>query len=139
MTFKHKIISARTLREHEQLVGIAGRFAQMNESAVRMAFGNRVAYGQIVKSTAGPDTRKEAAHRYSPLPVIAVNRTAISGVPTQISVNTRDSKDALPSARTAPVSPRKLMDGPGNVSVIATGFFDLGRRSRCRLTIGLKP
>jgi hypothetical protein len=28
----------------------------------------------------------------------------------------------------------ELTDGPGNVSIFATGFFDLGRRSRRRLS-----
>lgn len=56
------------------------------ETAVRFAFGNRVAYGQIVKSYVG-EPPKDAARRYSPGTVVAVNRQVISGVPAHISTS----------------------------------------------------
>ena len=36
------------------------------ESAIRRTFGNRIAYGQIIKTLSVTDLRKDAAHRYSP-------------------------------------------------------------------------
>lgn len=56
------------------------------ETAIRFAFGNRVAYGQIVKTYVG-EPHKDAARRYSPGTVVAVNRQVISGVPAQISTS----------------------------------------------------
>jgi len=56
------------------------------ETAVRFAFGNRVAYGQIIKSYVG-EPPKDAARRYSPGVVVAVNRQVISGAPAQISTS----------------------------------------------------
>ena len=56
------------------------------EFAIRFAFGNRVAYGQIVKSYVG-EPPKDAARRYSPGVVVAVNRQVISGVPSHISTS----------------------------------------------------
>jgi IS1 family transposase len=56
------------------------------ETAIRFAFGNRVAYGQIVKTYVG-EPPKDAARRYSPGTVVAVNRQVISGVPSQISTS----------------------------------------------------
>jgi hypothetical protein len=51
------------------------------ETAVRFAFGNRVAYGQIIKSYVGEPPR-DAARRYSPGVVVGVNRQVVSGVPS---------------------------------------------------------
>lgn len=48
--------------------------------AVLNAFGPHVHYGQIVKRYAG-QPRMDAAHRYSPSPVVAVERRVISGHP----------------------------------------------------------
>jgi IS1 family transposase len=56
------------------------------ETAVRFAFGNRVAYGQIIKSYVG-EPAKDAGRRYSPSIVVAVNRQVISGVPSHISTS----------------------------------------------------
>lgn len=49
--------------------------------------GNRVAYGQIIKTFSVTDLRKDAAHRYSPAAVIAVKREVVSGVPAEISTS----------------------------------------------------
>ena len=57
------------------------------ESAIRRTFGNRIAYGQIIKTLNVTDLRKDAAHRYSPAAVIAVNREVVSGVPAEISTS----------------------------------------------------
>lgn len=56
------------------------------ETAIRFAFGNRVAYGQIIKSYVGEPPR-DAARRYSPGIVVAVDRQVISGVPAHISTS----------------------------------------------------
>ncbi len=56
------------------------------QTAIRFAFGNRVAYGQIIKSYVG-EPRRDAARRYSPGVVVAVNRQVVSGVPAQISTS----------------------------------------------------
>ena len=56
------------------------------ETAIRFAFGNRVAYGQIIKSYVG-EPKMDAARRYSPGVVVAVNRQVISGVPAHISTS----------------------------------------------------
>ncbi len=56
------------------------------ETAIRFAFGNRVAYGQIIKMYVGEPPR-DAARRYSPGVVVAVNRQVISGVPGKISTS----------------------------------------------------
>jgi IS1 family transposase len=56
------------------------------ESAIRHAFGSSTAYGQIIKSYVGEPAR-DAARRYSPGVVVAVNRQVISGVPSQISTS----------------------------------------------------
>jgi IS1 family transposase len=55
--------------------------------AIRAAFGQRVHYGQITKTLSVTDLRKDAAHRYSPAAVIAVERTAVIGVPAEISTS----------------------------------------------------
>jgi IS1 family transposase len=55
--------------------------------AIRAAFGERVHYGQITKTVAVTDLRKDAAHRYSPAEVVAVERTPITGIPAQISTS----------------------------------------------------
>src|SRR5207247_1541871 len=54
---------------------------------IRAAFGNRIAYGQITKTIAVTDLRKDAAHRYSPAAVLAVSRDVVSGVPADISTS----------------------------------------------------
>lgn len=56
------------------------------ETAVRFAFGNRIAYGQIIKTYVG-EPPKDAARRYSPGTVVAVDRQVISGVPSKISTS----------------------------------------------------
>jgi IS1 family transposase len=57
-------------------------------TAVRMAFGNRVAHGVIVKTYSVTNLAvKEAARRYSPAQVIAVEREVVSGVPAHISTS----------------------------------------------------
>jgi IS1 family transposase len=55
--------------------------------AIRAAFGNRVAYGQIHKTYSVTDLRRDAARRYSPAEVVAVNYNVVSGVPAQISTS----------------------------------------------------
>ena len=62
------------------------------ETAVRFAFGNSVAYGQIIKSYVG-EPHKDAARRYSPGVVVAVAQPAV----TPVSVPSRrfDERDAL--------------------------------------------
>lgn len=56
-------------------------------TAVPAAFGSRVDYGTIVKTLSVTDLRKDAAHRYSPAAVVAVNREAICGDPMEISTS----------------------------------------------------
>jgi IS1 family transposase len=56
--------------------------------AIRDAFGNRIAFGQITKTYSVTHLAvKEAARRYSPAEVIAVARDVVSGVPAQISTS----------------------------------------------------
>jgi IS1 family transposase len=55
--------------------------------AVRDAFTNRVAHGQIVKTYSVTHLTKEAAGRYSPAAVVVVARDVISGVPAEISTS----------------------------------------------------
>ena len=43
------------------------------ENAIRRMFGNRIAYGQIIKTLSVTDLPKDAAHRYSPAAVVAVS------------------------------------------------------------------
>jgi IS1 family transposase len=57
------------------------------QPAIRSAFGNRIAHGVINKTYAVTDLRKDAAHRYSPAAVVAVEREVISGVPAEISTS----------------------------------------------------
>jgi IS1 family transposase len=56
--------------------------------AIRDAFGARVAYGQIVKTYSVTHLAvKDAARRYSPAEVVAVEREVVSGIPAQISTS----------------------------------------------------
>jgi IS1 family transposase len=55
--------------------------------AIRSAFGNHIAYGQIAKTFSVTHLAKDAAHRYSPAAVIAVTRDVISGEPEHISTS----------------------------------------------------
>jgi IS1 family transposase len=55
--------------------------------AIRDAFTNRVAHGQIVKTYSVTHLTKEAAGRYSPAAVVAVARDVVSGVPAEISTS----------------------------------------------------
>jgi len=57
------------------------------QNAIRSAFGNRVAHGQIVKTYSVTNLGKSAAVRYSPAQVVAVSREVISGVPADISTS----------------------------------------------------
>ena len=56
-------------------------------TAIRDAFGARVAHGVINKTYAATDLRKDAAHRYSPAAVVAVEREAVIGLPMDISTS----------------------------------------------------
>jgi IS1 family transposase len=56
------------------------------QPAIRAAFRSS-AYGQISKTYSVTDLRKDAAHRYSPAAVIAVDREVIAGVPAEISTS----------------------------------------------------
>jgi hypothetical protein len=57
-------------------------------NAIRDAFGNRVAHGQIVKAYSVTHLAvKDAGRRYSPKEVIAVERNVVSGIPAQISTS----------------------------------------------------
>jgi IS1 family transposase len=56
--------------------------------AIRDAFGNDVAHGQIVKTYSVTNLAvKDAARRYSPADVIAVSRDVVSGLPAHISTS----------------------------------------------------
>jgi IS1 family transposase len=57
------------------------------QNAIRSAFGNRVAHGQIVKTYSVTNLGKSAAVRYSPAQVVAVARDVVSGIPVEISTN----------------------------------------------------
>ena len=58
------------------------------KSAIRDAFGNRVAHGVINKTYSVTHLAvKEASRRYSPAAVIAVSRDVVSGVPAEISTS----------------------------------------------------
>jgi len=57
------------------------------QNAIRSAFGNRVAHGQIVKTYSVTNLSKSAAMRYSPAQVVAVSREVVSGVPAEISTS----------------------------------------------------
>jgi len=56
-------------------------------TAIPAVFGTRVDFGQIVKTLAVTDLRKDAAHRYSPAEVVAVSRDVICGTPTHIATS----------------------------------------------------
>lgn len=57
-------------------------------NAIRDAFGNRVAHGQIIKTYSVTHLAvKEASRRYSPAEVIAVEREVVSGIPAHISTS----------------------------------------------------
>lgn len=54
-------------------------------TAIRDAFGNRIAHGQVVKTYSVMNlATKEAARRYSPAEVVAVEYDVVSGVPANI-------------------------------------------------------
>ena len=55
--------------------------------AIRDAFAGQAAHGVIVKTLSVTDLRKDAAHRYSPVAVVAVSREVLSGMPQQISTS----------------------------------------------------
>jgi IS1 family transposase len=58
------------------------------QTAIRAEFGNRIAYGTIVKTYSVTHLAvTEASRRYSPAEVIAVTRDVVSGVPAQISTS----------------------------------------------------
>ena len=57
-------------------------------TAIRDAFGNRVAHGVVVKTYSVTHlTVTEASRRYSPAAVVAVSRDVVSGVPAEISTS----------------------------------------------------
>jgi len=56
-------------------------------NAIRDAFGNRAAHGVIVKTYSVTNLSKQAAVRYSPAQVVAVDREVVSGVPSHISTS----------------------------------------------------
>ena len=56
-------------------------------TAIRDAFGARVAHWVINKTYAVTDLRKDATHRYSPAAVVAVSREAVIGIPAEISTS----------------------------------------------------
>jgi len=56
--------------------------------AIRNIFGNRIAHGVIVKTYSVTNLAvKDAARRYSPAQVVAVERDVVSGVPAEISTS----------------------------------------------------
>src|ERR1700724_1203272 len=55
--------------------------------AIRADFGKNAVHGQIIKTYSVVDLRPQAAVRYSPCEVIAVERAVVSGVPMQISTS----------------------------------------------------
>ena len=58
------------------------------KTAIRDAFGNRIAHGQVVKTYSVTHLAvKETARRYSPAQVVAVERDVVSGVPAHISTS----------------------------------------------------
>ncbi len=58
------------------------------QNAIRAVFGNRIAHGVINETYSVTHLAvKEAARRYSPAQVIAVERDVISGVPAEISTS----------------------------------------------------
>jgi IS1 family transposase len=58
------------------------------QNAIRAEFGNRIAHGVINKTYSVTHLAvKEAARRYSPAQVIAVEREVVSGVPAEISTS----------------------------------------------------
>jgi hypothetical protein len=58
------------------------------KSSIRDAFGNRIAHGTVTKTYSVTHLAvKDAARRYSPAAVIAVERDVVSGVPAQISTS----------------------------------------------------
>lgn len=58
------------------------------QTAIRAAFGNRIAHGVVNKTYSVTHIgMKEAARRYSPAQVVAVEYDVVSGVPTEISTS----------------------------------------------------
>src|ERR1700730_1626413 len=55
--------------------------------AIRDAFGKNAVHDQIITTYSVVDLRPQAAVRYSPCEVIAVERAVVSGVPMQISIS----------------------------------------------------
>ncbi len=75
----------------ERVIGtpeISSDAFQFYKPAIRDAFGNRVAYGQINKTYSVTHLAvTEASRRYSPAEVVKVERAAVNGVPAEISTS----------------------------------------------------
>jgi IS1 family transposase len=56
--------------------------------AIERGFGNEIDYGVIVKTYAFTNLNKEAASRYSPVEVVKVERTIITGMPDVSRITT---------------------------------------------------
>jgi hypothetical protein len=65
-----------------------GSIGSVVKSAIRDVFAGRVSHGVIVKTYSVTNLAvKEAARRYSPAEVIAVEREVVNGLPTNISTS----------------------------------------------------
>jgi IS1 family transposase len=75
-------------RASEEAASVGGLAIVPYKSAIRDAFGNRVAHGTITKTYSVTHLAvKEASRRYNPAAVIAVERDVVSGVPAEISTS----------------------------------------------------
>jgi hypothetical protein len=77
-------------------------------TAIRDAFGNRVAHGVVTKTYSVTHlTVTEASRRYSPAAAVAVSRDVVSGVPAEISTSYVERQNL--SVR---MSSRRFRDAP---------------------------
>jgi IS1 family transposase len=76
------------------------------QNAIRDAFNGRASHGVIVKTYSVTNLAvKDAARRYSPAEVIAVERDVVSGMPTHISTKLRGAPEPDPSHEPKAVRP----------------------------------
>jgi IS1 family transposase len=85
------------------------------QNAIRSAFGNRVAHGQIVKTYSITNLAKDAATRYSPAAVVAVSRDVVSGVPAEISTSYVERSNLTLRMSTGPFRSLKGLVAPFKV------------------------
>lgn len=72
----------------ENRVQISSDALSTYEDAVERGFGSEVDYGQVVKTYSLCNFNKDAASRYSPVEVVKVDKTIVSGMPDVSRITT---------------------------------------------------